>query len=220
MVDPNLVYDRLLTRFGPQHWWPAETRFEVIVGALLMAQTSWRNVEASIRNLKRAGLLDARKIAAARIPRLRTLVKPAGLHRQKPGRLKRFCEHLVRVADGDLDRFFDRDLATIRRELLTLDGVGPETADSILLYAADFPTFVVDAYAIRIGRRLGLLDGDRYDDAKATFEASVPGNVAAYREFHALLVALGKEVCRLSPRCAICPLNDVCAYARAGGTLK
>ena len=212
------VFERLYRRYGPQRWWPAATRFEVIVGALLMAQTSWTKVSEAIRNLKRARALDPHSLAAMPIPRLRSLVRPAGLYRTKPRRLKAFCQHLVRVADGDLDRFFAREFAAVRAELLSLDGVGPETADSILLYAADFPTFVVDAYTIRVGRRLGWLDSDRYDAVKAFFESGVPPDVARYREFHALIVAHGKETCRPRPLCEGCPVNDVCAYFAAGPT--
>lgn len=212
MADPRLVSDRLLLRFGPQHWWPAKSPFEVVVGALLMAQTSWRNVEAAIRNLEGAGLLDPRALAAAPVGRIRALVHPAGLHRQKPRRLKDFSQHLLRVADGDLDRFFERDLETVRHELLGLNGIGPETADSILLYATGFPTFVVDAYTVRIGQRLGWFTTDRYEEVKAFFESRLPRDVAMYREYHALLVAHGKHICRPRPRCDVCPLRDVCAY--------
>lgn len=214
MADPALVYHRLSTRLGVQGWWPAETRFEVIVGALLMAQTAWRNVEESVGNLKRAGTLDPVALASIPLTRLRTLVKPAGLYRTKPRRLRAFCQHLVRVASGDLDRFFGRDPGLVRSELLGLDGVGPETADSILLYAGSVPTFVVDAYTVRIGCRVGLFDTDRYDDVKAYFEANLPRELGLFREFHALFVALGKEICRPRPRCSACPLNDVCAFAR------
>jgi len=214
VAGPRLVFDRLLRRFGPQHWWPANTPFEVVVGALLMAQTSWRNVEAAIDNLRRAGLLDPRALAAAQVRTIRKLVRPAGLHRQKPERLKGFCRHLLRVADGDLVRFFSRDFETVRHELLGLDGVGPETADSILLYAAEFPTFVVDAYTVRIGRRLGWFATDRYDEVKAFFESRLPREVALYREYHALLVAHGKEICRPGPRCDVCPVRNACAYYR------
>jgi len=208
------VYDRLLRRSGPQHWWPAETPFEVVVGALLMAQTSWRNVAAAIDNLKQAGLLDPRALAAASVETIRALVRPAGLYRRKPGRLKGFCRHLMRVARGDLDRFFARDLETVRDELLGIDGIGPETADSILLYAGEFPTFVVDAYTVRIGRRLGWFATDRYDAVKAFFESRLPRDVALYREYHALLVAHGKEICRPRPRCDVCPVRSACAYYR------
>lgn len=214
MADVALVYDALQRQFGPQHWWPAETRFEMIVGALLMAQTSWRNVEAAIRNLRTAGLLDPRALAAAPLARIRGLVRPAGLYRQKPQRLKRFCAHLLRVSGGDLHRFFARDPRVVRAELLALDGIGPETADSILLYAADVPTFVVDAYTVRIGHRLGWFASARYDEVKAFLEARVPEDLATYREYHALLVAHGKAFCRPRPRCDACPLRGACAYHR------
>ena len=211
--DPRAVYERLLARFGPQRWWPAETRFEVIVGALLMAQTAWPRVAEAIGNLRRAEALDPRMLAAMPLDRLRALVRPAGLHRTKPRRLRSFCRHLVRVSGGDVDRFLDRPPDVLRRELLALDGVGPETADSILLYAGDAATFVVDAYTVRIGRRLGLFATDRYEGVKAYFESRVPPDLATYREYHALLVALGKDVCRPVPRCDACPLRGGCAHA-------
>lgn len=214
MADPRDVYERLLAHHGPQCWWPAETAFEVIVGALLMAQTSWRNVEAAIGNLRRAGMLDPRAIAGAPLGRLRSLVRPAGLYRTKPRRLQALAAHLVRTSGGDLDRFFGRDPDAVRRELLSLDGVGPETADSILLYASETPTFVVDAYTVRIGRRVGLFDAERYEDVKRYFESHLPRDVDLYREYHALLVAHGKGVCRPRPRCDACVLRDVCAFGR------
>ncbi len=214
MADIDRAFDRLLVRYGPQHWWPAETRFEVIVGALLMAQTSWARVTEAIGNLKRADALEPHVLAAIRIPRLRALVRPAGLYRTKPRRLKAFCAHLVRVADGDLDRFFARDFDVLRDELLSLDGIGPETADSILLYAARFPTFVVDAYTVRFGNRMGWYDTDGYDAVKRFFESRLPPDLARYREIHALVVRHGKGTCRPHPRCETCPVNDLCAYYR------
>ena len=187
------------------------------MGALLMAQTSWTKVAEAIGNLKRAGVLTPHALAAMPLTRLRVLVRPAGLYRTKPRRLKAFCQHLVRVADGDLERFFARDFDALREELLSLDGVGPETADSILLYAAEFPTFVVDAYTIRFGRRVGWLRTDRYPTVQAFFESQIPPDLARYREVHALIVAHGKETCRPRPRCESCPVNDLCAYFRTGG---
>ncbi len=207
------AYERLLARFGPQHWWPAETRFEVIVGALLMQQTAWRNVEAAIGNLRRAGLLSPAGIASARIPELRRRVRVAGLYQSKPLRLKRFCARLMEFG-GDLDAFFARPMAAVREDLLAQEGVGPETADSILLYASETPTFLVDAYTVRIARRLGWIDTDDYDEVKAWFEARFPRDLASYREFHALLVRHATQVCRPRPRCGECPLNERCAYYR------
>jgi endonuclease-3 related protein len=213
-VDAILeAYERLLARFGPQHWWPAETRFEVIVGALLMQQTAWRNVEAAIGNLKRAGLLSPAGIANARIPELRRRVRVAGLYRSKPRRLKRFCARLMEFG-GDLDAFFARPMAAVREDLLAQEGVGPETADSILLYASETPTFLVDAYTVRVARRLGWVATDDYGEVKAWFEARFPRDLASYREFHALLVRHATQVCRPRPRCGECPLNERCAYYR------
>ena len=212
MVDLAAVFARLEGAYGPQHWWPAETRFEVIVGALLMAQTSWSKVTEAIANLKRAGVLTPQTLAAMPIPRLRAMIRPAGLYRTKPRRLRGFCQHLVQVADGDLDRFFARDFGALRRELLSLDGVGPETADSILLYAGRFPTFVVDAYTVRFGRRMGWFPYDRYDSIKAFFETRLRPDRDRYGEFHALIVAHGKRTCRARPLCARCPVNAACAF--------
>ena len=207
------AYERLLRRFGPQHWWPAETRFEVIVGALLMQQTAWRNVEVAIRNLRRAGLLSPEAIAGARIPELRRHVRIAGLYRSKPRRLKRFCARLMEFG-GDLDAFFARPIHVVREDLLSQEGVGPETADSILLYASETPTFLVDAYTVRIARRLGWVDTDAVDSVKSWFEARLPRDLARFREYHALLVRHAVEVCRPRPRCGECPLNEMCAYYR------
>jgi len=209
------AYERLLARFGPQHWWPAETPFEVIVGALLMQQTAWRNVQAAIANLKRARLLSPAGIANTPIPELRPHIRVAGLYRSKPRRLREFCKRLMDFR-GDLDAFFKRDPRVVREDLLAQEGVGPETADSILLYASDVPTFLVDAYTVRIARRLGWVDTDEYAAVKRWFEAHVPRDLNRYREYHALLVAHGKEICRARPKCAVCPLNDICAYYRTG----
>jgi len=205
--------ERLLDHFGPQHWWPARSRFEMIVGALLMHQTAWRNVEVAIANLRRAGLLSASAISSASILELRRHVRVAGLYRSKPRRLKRFCARLMKFR-GDLDAFFGRDSAVVREDLLAQEGVGPETADSILLYASRMPTFVVDAYTIRIARRLGWIDSDDYDEVKAWFEARLPKDLAELREFHALLVRHAVQVCRPRPKCEECPLNEMCAYYR------
>lgn len=206
------IYERLLAHHGPQHWWPAESSFEVIVGALLMQQTAWRNVAEAIRKLKAAGLLDVRALAAAPVAVIRTHVKIAGLYRTKPRRLQDFCRHLLARSDGDLERYFDRPTDVVRADLLAQDGVGPETADSILLYAGAHPIFLVDAYTIRIGRRIGLFDGEQYDAVQRHFEDRVPRDIGTYREYHALLVTHAKTLCRPTPRCDACPLQDLCDY--------
>src|SRR6266705_629798 len=215
-MDPmRAVYQRLLEAYGPQAWWPAETPFEVIVGALLMQQTAWRNVEAAIRNLKAAGLFDPSAIAAAPIPILRKHVRVAGLYGTKPARLKAFCRHLLERAHGDLGRYFDRPTEVVRADLLAQDGVGPETADSILLYAGGHPVFVVDAYTVRIGTRIGLFRTREYRAIQNFFEQHVPRELATYQEYHALLVRHAKTLCRrTNPVCEECPIRSLCDFGR------
>ena len=215
MDRTRAVFERLLQRYGPQRWWPAESPFEVIVGALLMPQTAWRNVSEAIRNLKAAGLLDVRTLASAPIPVIREHVRVAGLWRTKPRRLRNFCRHLLARSGGDLTRYFDRPLAEVRADLLAQEGVGPETADSILLYAGGHPIFVVDAYTIRIGRRIGLFDSDDYDVVQRFFETRGPRDLRRFQEYHALLVAHAKALCRPTPRCERCPLVGLCDFGNA-----
>ncbi len=215
-MDPvTSVYERLLARHGPRHWWPADTPFEVIVGALLMQQTSWRNVEEAIGNLRAADLLDARALAEARVAELRPRVRVAGLYRTKPARLRAFCRHLLERSDGDLDAYFGRPTTVVRQDLLGQVGIGPETADSILLYAGGHPVFVVDAYTVRIGTRLGLFRTDDYAEAQRFFESRLPRDVDLYKEYHALLVEHAKTLCRPRPRCGECPLQGLCEYGRS-----
>jgi endonuclease III related protein len=208
------VYRRLLRHYGPQHWWPARTEFEVIVGALLMQQTAWANVERAIAGLREAGLLDVDALAAASVPAIRRHVRVAGLYRTKPARLKAFCRHLVERCGGDLVAYFDRPTDAVRADLLAQPGVGPETADSILLYAGRHPVFVVDAYAVRIGTRVGMFTSPAYDEVQGYFEDRVPPDVGVYQEYHALLVQHAKALCRTRPNCPVCPLRSVCAFGR------
>ena len=208
------AYRRLLAEYGPQRWWPARTPFEVIVGALLMQQTAWANVELAITNLREAELLDPHALASASPSAIRRHVRVAGLYRTKPARLKAFARHLVERCAGDLAAYFGRPTAEVRADLLAQDGVGPETADSILLYAGRHPVFVVDAYTVRIGTRLGWVATDDYAAVQRYFEGRVPRDVAAYQEYHALLVAHAKRLCRPRPRCGECPLRPRCAFGR------
>ena len=206
------VYHQLLTHFGSQHWWPAETAFEVIVGAVLTQQSRWSSVEASICNLKKKGLLEPEALASEATEEVEQLIKPSGFYRQKAARIQNVSKYLVEHYNGELDRFFGRDLLQVRKELMLLDGVGPETADSILLYAGAKCVFVVDAYTIRFCGRFGLTKERRYEAVRLYFEAGLPRDLTIYKEFHALMVQLGKQYCRAIPLCEKCPLFDKCAY--------
>ncbi len=209
------VYQRLLDHYGPQRWWPAETSFEAIVGALLMQQTSWRNVEVAIQNLKLARLLEVRALARAPVPVIRRHVRVTGLYRTKPARLRAFCRHLLDRSGGDLGRYFNRPTDVVRADLLAQPGVGPETADSILLFAGGHPVFVVDAYTERIGTRIGLFRTDEYRTIQGYFEQRIPRDLATYQEYHALLVRHAKTLCRrTNPMCAGCPIQSLCDFGR------
>lgn len=201
-------YRRLLARFGPQHWWPGETPFEVIVGAILTQNTNWGNVEKAIANLKLADVLEPRKLLALDPSTLARLIRPAGFFNVKTKRLRSFLAWFVETHDGDVERMRRRPLAALREELLAVKGVGRETADSILLYAVGLPSFVVDAYTYRVLRRHGLIAEDAdYDEMKALFEDNLKRDARLYNEYHALLVAAGKHHCKPKPVCTGCPLE-------------
>jgi endonuclease-3 related protein len=204
------VYDRLHAAFGPQHWWPGETPFEVVVGAVLVQNTAWRNVERAIENLRDAGLMEPAALYAVPVPELAELIRPAGYYQVKARRLRNLLRLIVEQYDGSLDAMFRTDLTTLREELLAVSGIGPETADAILLYAGSLPTFVVDTYTHRVLARHGWIGYEAlYDEIKDHFEASLPQDAALYNEYHALLVRVGKEFCRkTAPKCAACPLID------------
>jgi len=204
------IYDRLFERFGPQHWWPGETPFEIIVGAILTQNTNWTNVEKAIGNLKKAGVLTPDKLHALDVGALAELIRPAGYFNIKAGRLKHFLDRLFERFEGQLDRLGALPADRLREELLSIKGIGPETADSIALYAFDKPVFVVDAYTGRILGRHGLLEPQAgYEEVRMLFESTLPRDVRLYNEYHALLVRLGKEHCKPKPQCAGCPLEDL-----------
>ena len=209
-------YDLLLARHGPQHWWPGETPFEVMVGAVLTQNTAWGNVEQAIARLKRADALSCRAILARTDAELAELIRPAGYFNVKTRRLKALCRFLAErgVAAAPEALAGQDTLTALRHDLLAVHGVGEETADSILLYALGLPSFVVDAYTRRAWTRLGLLQGDEgYGAIQRLFAANLPREVGMYNEYHALIVRLGKEHCRPRPRCTGCPLNAICPYA-------
>lgn len=211
------IYARLLRAYGPQGWWPGETPFEVMVGALLTQATAWRNVERAIARLKAAGALSPQGIAALPEPELEELIRPAGFFRQKARRLRALVK-LVRERGG-VEGLLALPPEELRVELLSVPGIGPETADSILLYAAGHPVFVVDAYTKRIFTRLGLLvsEATSYREVQGLFEGNLPRDAAHYGEYHALLVRHAKEHCRARPRCSGCPLSDLCPASGQGG---
>ncbi len=196
---------------GPMHWWPARTPFEVIVGAILTQNTSWANVEHAIANLRSAQMLTPSAIFAARSSRLAILVRPSGYFRQKAKKLKAFVRFLQKEYGGSLERMFETPTEALREKLLSVHGIGPETADSILLYAGNHPVFVVDAYTHRLLGRHGITDGKpEYESVRALLEAALPRDSQLYNEFHALVVHTGKNWCRKSePRCAECPLASL-----------
>jgi endonuclease III related protein len=205
------VYDRLFACYGLQHWWPGDTPFEVIVGAILTQSTSWSNVEKAIRNLKQENALDAAVMRAMPLDRLAALVRASGYYNAKAHKIKALVDWLATYED-DLAAIFARDTATLRQQLLGVFGIGEETADSILLYAGMKPVFVIDAYTRRIVDRLGLCpDGNRYIDYQRLFLETVSPDVRLYNEYHALLVRHGKDACRKTPRCQECVLADICA---------
>jgi endonuclease-3 related protein len=204
------IYNLLLERFGPQHWWPGDSPFEVIIGAILTQNTNWTNVEKTIANLKKAKVLTPERLHAIDTARLAELIRPAGYYNIKALRLKNFLNWLFERYSGKLKNLADVPADRLREELLSIKGIGPETADSILLYALDRPVFVIDAYTARIAARHHLIDaGAGYDEIKELFESRLPPDVKMFNEYHALLVRLGKEFCRPTPRCETCPLNHL-----------
>lgn len=204
------IYKLLLERFGPQHWWPGETQFEIIVGAILTQNTNWTNVEKAIANLKATGNLTPEKLHNLEQPELAELIRPAGYYRLKAARLNSFIDWLFEECDGELASIEGRHTGRLRAELLAVKGIGPETADSILLYAFDRPVFVVDAYTARIAARHGLIEpGADYEQLQDLFESSLPRDVRLFNEYHALLVRLGKEFCKPKAKCPACPLEDL-----------
>lgn len=204
------IHARLFDHFGPQHWWPGETPFEIMLGAVLTQNTSWRNVSMVIESLKGEGLLSFSALDALPVEILAEKIRPSGYYNQKAKRLKGLFA-AIREDSGDLEAFFDQDAATLREKLLAVKGIGPETADSITLYAAGKPVFVVDAYTYRILLRHDLIAEDAgYEDIQDLFLGKLPTETQLFNEYHALLVRLAKEYCKKSnPLCDACPLQGL-----------
>lgn len=237
ICSPLEVYNKLYKSFGPQGWWPVtkkgkdkpgyyplsynrgteNEKFEVCIGAILTQNTAWKNVEKALVNLNNNNTLNIKKICGIRNDRLAKLIKPSGYYNQKTKRLKIFASYIQNIYSGKILEFFNKCTYDLRPELLSLSGIGPETADSMLLYACNKPVFVVDAYTIRIGSRIGWFSLDRhnkkdYDTVQRYFCNSLPVSVKIYNEFHALFVELGKNYCRKKPLCINCPLSSMCRY--------
>jgi len=209
MISERLteIYQLLFGRFGPQHWWPGDTQFEVITGAVLTQNTNWTNVEKAITNLKSADLLSPEKLYHIDISQLAELIRPAGYYNIKAKRLKNLINWLFDNYDGKLSNLESINTEQLRAELLSVKGIGRETADSILLYALDRPVFVVDAYTARIAFRHELIEPDAdYEQLRDLFQSNLPQDTKLFNEYHALLVRLGKEFCRPKARCHGCPL--------------
>ncbi len=203
------IYRGLLVFFGPQHWWPGETPFEVCIGAILTQNTSWQNVERAIGNLKAKKLLCPSRLRHISQKKLAGLIRPSGYFNIKARRLKEFLYFLFDEYGGDLNKMFKTEIRQLREQLLSVNGIGPETCDSILLYAGNKPIFVIDAYTRRILLRHRLIQEDAtYHDMQELFMENLPKAVRLYNEYHALLVRLGKEIClKNNPECQICPLK-------------
>ncbi len=203
------IYDRLLEAYGPQGWWPADTPFEVIVGAVLTQNAAWRNVEYALEHLRDAHALDPEVMLALGDERLGELIRPSGYFNVKARRLKAVCQHIT--DSGGLEALAAKPMAQLRSELLAVNGIGRETADDIVLYAFHFPVFVIDAYTRRIFARLGVIDGrEGYEELRAAFEKALGPQTEVFQEYHGLIVRHAKEACGVRPACDRCCLRRRC----------
>ncbi len=212
MSRPQLmdIYKRLYDRYGPQGWWPGDGPFETIIGAILTQNTNWKNVEKALANLAENDCLTPEKLRNLNVETLAGLIRPAGYFNQKAQRLKGFIDWLFKKHDGSIESLAALSTSTLREQLLSLKGIGPETADSICLYAFDKPLFVVDAYTARIFGRHGFLEpGCGYQDIQELFHSGLEHDSRLFNEYHALIVQLGKEHCKRKPLCKGCPLENL-----------
>ena len=208
------VYQRLYQRYGPQGWWPGDGPLDVVIGAILTQAAAWTNVETAMRNLTEAGCWSLEAIHRLPVEDLAIVIRPSGYFNAKARKLKAFAGHVVNRYGGDLSALLGQELKPLRLELLSIYGVGPETADDIILYAAGKPSFVVDAYTRRIVKRLGVIVqevGDGYGAYQALFHDNLPHDALLFNEYHALLDRHAKEACAKTPRCEGCCLRDICA---------
>ncbi len=204
------IYHKLYHAFGPQHWWPGDSPFEIAVGAILTQNTNWANVEKAIENLKTKMVLNSKSIHRMKTERLASLIRPAGYFNIKAGRLKSFINFLMNDYHGSMKKMRNEEMQTLRTKLLNVHGIGPETADSILLYALDKPVFVTDAYTKRALSRHNIVKhDDSYDHIQNLFHSTLKKDTVLFNEYHALFVKLGKTYCRKKPLCRGCPLKGM-----------
>lgn len=209
-MKPDLldIYSHMLYHFGHRKWWPGDSRFEIILGAILTQNTNWKNVEKALQNLKDAKCLSYKKISAMPIDQLAELIRPSGYYNQKAIKIKAFISFVNRFYKGSLKKLFSVETTLLRDQLLSIKGIGPETADSILLYAGDHLSFVVDLYTYRILTRHGWMPPEVvYHEMKEFFEESISKDIDLYKDYHAQLVAVGNNFCRKTPKCEDCPLR-------------
>jgi endonuclease-3 related protein len=212
------IYRQLLAGYGSQHWWPADGPFEVMVGAVLTQSCAWRNVEKAITALKKAGKLSAAALRCLDLQELAGIIRPCGYYNAKARKLKSLANWLERSCRDNLDGLDDIDTPSLREQLLSVHGIGPETADSILLYAVGRPVFVIDAYTHRIVSRLSLSPcSQSYAACQALFQKNLPADSQLFNEYHALLVRLGKDFCRKQPHCPQCCLMAICQFYQQWG---
>lgn len=232
MNELRRIYGVLLKSFGKQYWWPVtkegeitpkyhksvnlteKQKLEICFGAILTQNTSWKNVEKAITCLNRRDLVDIGKIIKIEDGKLAQIIKSSGYHNQKAKKLKNFCRFLFSNYNGDLKKLFEKDIEKLRKELLSVNGIGPETTDSIILYAAKKPIFVVDAYTKRILNRIGYKEST-YEELQKLFMKDLPNSEKLFNEYHALLVELGKNICKKTPLCERCPINIHCDYHKS-----
>jgi endonuclease-3 related protein len=211
----QIIYQKLMDCYGPQHWWPAQEPFEVMVGAVLTQSAAWVNVEKAIASLKAAGALAPEPLRQLTLPELAQLIRPCGYYNAKALKLKSLAHWLGENYGDDLDELFASGISSLRHQLLSVHGIGEETADSIILYAANKPVFVIDAYTRRIISRIGLNpDSNSYTAYQLLFMGNLPADVSLFNEYHALLVCLGKNVCRSRPLCQQCCLDTLCQFGK------
>ncbi len=212
----RVIFGKMNEHFGPRNWWPGETAFEICIGAILTQSVSWRNVAKAINNLKTAGLLDLQTMHQSPAEEIENCIVPTMYYRAKTRKLKAFVDHIVQNYNGHLELMLQKDVQTLRKELLNIYGIGPETADSIILYAAGKPVFVVDAYTKRIFSRLGFFREDiSYDELQRYFMQTLPPDTPFFNEFHALIVGVGNRFCsNKKPKCPECPVGELCGFKK------